>query len=527
MVGLLLLLILFGLKLSISPGVGRGSLDGNFYFQIARHVADGDGLKTSVSLYHQGLKELPHATNQNPIWPLVLGHVSRWLGLGVAASVLPKLFYLISLVLLYFVANRVAAELVGGASPVPAFRGARVLNFGHLAMLLFGLDPIYFRFTSLPYTEALAFVLLWTSLLGAVKAIHTRSFSWGLVAGGAAALAFMTRAQFIGVPVVVLAGLLMWSFASRSSWRPLLGASIACSVALLAWVAFLASWIKPFNWRVMVALAAYRETPELSPYPFRVPTDSVLELWSNRLSGALTAFRPSDPDSYVSHFGAVALLVPLAVVVWLLDRKGSVRPRWRGAMTEQPLTWMSMGIGLCLLGPLHTMHFRFFREWLFGWRHGLPLISLIIVAVPMLMLSQRKALRWLASGLVLASMLAGSVWVGRVLAGGIDPGLLEGERSLVAFLESQSSGSTPSVTSQAQTLGAFSDAGFHWIQCEEPGSQTRALLDHTSAAYVVVYPSEMGCRFYSEIAHELELVGTFGSETGFPVRLYRQREASP
>ena len=71
---LILLCLLAALKWGYNPGLGRNALDGDYYYQIARHVAEGDGLVTSVSLYHQGFKELPHPINIYPLWPLLLGY---------------------------------------------------------------------------------------------------------------------------------------------------------------------------------------------------------------------------------------------------------------------------------------------------------------------------------------------------------------------------------------------------------------------------------------------------------------------
>jgi hypothetical protein len=43
--------------------------DGLYYYQVAQHVAngDGDGLVTSVSLYGQGLRDMPTPTNAQPL----------------------------------------------------------------------------------------------------------------------------------------------------------------------------------------------------------------------------------------------------------------------------------------------------------------------------------------------------------------------------------------------------------------------------------------------------------------------------
>ena len=104
LVGLLLMLAAF--KLAFNPGLGRNSLDGDYYFQIARHVSEGNGLQTSVSLYHHGLKELPHPSNVSPLWPLTLGAAAQAVGLVRGALLLPEILYLLALVLLYRLTNR-------------------------------------------------------------------------------------------------------------------------------------------------------------------------------------------------------------------------------------------------------------------------------------------------------------------------------------------------------------------------------------------------------------------------------------
>ena len=77
-----ILLSLLTQKLAFDPEpIGHGRADGSFYYQVARHVASGDGLRTSVSLYNQGLRELPAPTTITPLWPLVLGATGRWIGL--------------------------------------------------------------------------------------------------------------------------------------------------------------------------------------------------------------------------------------------------------------------------------------------------------------------------------------------------------------------------------------------------------------------------------------------------------------
>lgn len=83
--------------------------DGAYYYQVARHVRDGDGFVTSVSLYNDGFKRLPHQALFYPLWPLLLGLTGRVLDLQLAAQILPETLYFVALALLYALANHVAS----------------------------------------------------------------------------------------------------------------------------------------------------------------------------------------------------------------------------------------------------------------------------------------------------------------------------------------------------------------------------------------------------------------------------------
>ena len=63
-------------------------VDASYYFQLARHIANGDGFVTTVSLYHEGWI-LPAKTNIYPLWPLVLGYAGRMIGIEIANEKAP------------------------------------------------------------------------------------------------------------------------------------------------------------------------------------------------------------------------------------------------------------------------------------------------------------------------------------------------------------------------------------------------------------------------------------------------------
>ena len=127
-------------------------------------VAAGDGLLTNISLYHQGLSPLPHLAPIYPLWPLLLGGVGAVVGLHTAAVWLPVLFYLASLLVLYRLTVVIASRF--GDPTLVRWRGQPILDAGHILVMLFGMNPIYFRFTSLPFTEGLGFTLAFARSLG-------------------------------------------------------------------------------------------------------------------------------------------------------------------------------------------------------------------------------------------------------------------------------------------------------------------------------------------------------------------------
>src|SRR5687767_4024743 len=65
------------LKAGFDPGLSRPCTDGDYYYQIARNVAEGHGFSTNVSLYNQGLRSFPHPINHSPMWPLTMGLLGK------------------------------------------------------------------------------------------------------------------------------------------------------------------------------------------------------------------------------------------------------------------------------------------------------------------------------------------------------------------------------------------------------------------------------------------------------------------
>jgi len=516
-----LLLVLAGLKATYNPGIGRNSLDGDFYYQIARNVAEGNGLKTNLSLYHQGLKSFPRESNIAPLWPLTLGHSGKLLGLDTATKLVPELLYLLDLVLLYLLACALAQRL--GGDPLLVRSGGTV-DFGHLAVLGFGLNPIFFEFTSLPYTEALAFFFFLAALLALDRA-RNGSLPWAAFSGGLAAAAFMTRAQMIGILVAVPLTLALMSKRQRPLLLSTGVAVLAAVVVLLPWVLFLLTFVEPFNPRVMISLGIYRETPELPPFNQTVAIHGFGDRIRTVLMGLTTAFDPRNGNSYLASFSWAAWLVPIALIQLVVQPARLKKGLQRVFDAQYSLPVATFLAAAAMLAPLHNRRAIYFKEWLFGFRHGLPMMLLILIAFILLWQYNGRILRITALCLFSAGVLFSAVRVQQIHARPVPSGLLGPEAELVEWLAQQPEPPVV-ITSNAQTLAAFSEAGFHWTSCQASPESTKMLLSLAGADYVLLYPREERCSFLEGLQDDLELFKVFRHEL-FQVGVLRPRIATP
>lgn len=505
--------------------------DGGSYFQIARHVAEGDGLVTSVSLYHQGLKHLPSPTTIYPLWPLVLGLTGRLIGLERAARVLPEMLYLIDLALLYALTRRLAS--VWGC-PGGRISARLPIDLGHVAVLLLGLNAIFVRYSSLPYTEPLALGLTFGALLLLDRRATTGSALASALAGACAGAAYLTRTSMIVVPVAVVGALLVSHRRDRASWRAAAWAAAGAAVVVLPWLVHLASFVEHLHPMMLVdVFTVHRETPELDPVVWIVPIRSASDLWSFVVDGLVAAFRPGGP-SYARSFGAVVYAVPLAVVCLLASR------RLRAAFVASDGRELIAGTALCGLGlavMAHAAHSEsdFALRWAFHHRHGLPFVLLIVSALACLLPlvatganggtadSGRGA--WLLRLVVLSMIVLSIAGSGpRAYAEFFHPrgrSPTPAEVDLAAWLAAQPR--TPVViASRAPKYAVTSRAAFHWIGCSDDPEQVRRLFRHAGADYLVVRRSDRRCSFMRGLDPELELVESFRRGRP-PLQLYRWR----
>ncbi|MCZ6464677.1 MAG: hypothetical protein O7A09_10105 [Proteobacteria bacterium] len=497
------------MKLATNPDPsGSEAGDGWGYLDVARHVAEGDGLVTSVSVWHMGLDPLPHPSTLYPLWPLLLGNAARTVGLDTAARALPELLYLLSLGLLYLLALRLAETW--GTATIAIGRLPPTLNVGHVAILVFGLSPVYARHTSLPFAEGLAFTLSFAALLALSGTRGRRPALWAALAGVLGGLAYLTRSQLIAVPLAVTASL-VWVGLHRPRLRVAAGVSAVAAVAVcVPWIVHLVSVASPFEPRMLLDFAAYRGTPELAPLERLVPTDSVGAFLLDRAGGLLVAFHPWRPDSYVASIGPIAYLVPLAALALLVTagRRVHALSQEEGSVA----TLATMLVGLAALALTHASHGVWPAEWQFHWRAGLPLVFLIVPALAYL-LPRREVPRagWRIAGLLLTAGSLVYLVLGLPLhVGWRNTPASPAEVALSRWLDVQQP-LPVSLSTRARPLSVTGRSNFHWIRCADSWAQTERYFEVLGTDYLIVYGHDERCRFLAGLDPAREPVASFGA----------------
>jgi len=509
-VGLALILLpLLALKMSFNPSP-LGDLkrdDGAFYYQIARHVAEGDGLQTSVSLYHWGLRHLPHPSFSYPLWTLLLGTVGRIMGLPTAAQMLPELFYFTALVLLYGVAQGVAGFWDGDEQVLVA-RWLR-LNAGHWAVVLFGLNPVFFEFTSLPFAEGLAFSIAFGALLLVPRSPAARGFmARGAIAGFAAALSYLARSQMLGLPAALVGAMGLAGLRERAYWRAALACLLISTTVIFLWAVYVFRSVDHFAPMLLIDHTSLHESPELAPHLWLVEKPFVWDYVKDCIYGLGVAFDPTSPFSYVRSFGPAAYLVPLSILFLAAHRR-----RWRAAVASLrdpafvPVAAALLS-GLAALVPVHNLHSFRWGGWFFQFRHGLPLIFPVVVAIPYLM-TRNRMMRAVVILLLAASVSMNGYQLLRILAAP-QPAPTASQRALSQWIDEQPR--TPVFLSTvAAPLGALTRGSFHWIMCDDLGEQTREYFNHLGVDYLVTTDSDRVCPFFTDVKESLEEIRSFGT----------------
>jgi hypothetical protein len=472
----LLLAPLLALHLRYLPLRGPYSLDGSYYLQAARSVAEENRLLTSVSLYHEGLLPLPGPWFLYPVWPILLGVVAKATGLVAAANALPSALYVIDLVLFALVGRRMQRRL-GGQTKDDS------LDAGHLAALLVGLNFSFFMATAYPYTEGLAFALALASLLVLDRYDEWPLLRWAGGAGVLAGLSMLTRYQMVALPLAGALALLLVRAARRG--LPVYAAAVV--IVVTPWLLYGQSLM-----HLRAGIPYYDEWVHASGL-----TGNIVQVFH----GLAVAFDPFSRASYFTTFGAAVLLVPLALFA---------RPR----VALLPLAMVFTGL---LASPM-LAHFESIRfdHWLFGERHGLIFLFAIVAALAYCAAAS-KGIRYASIALALLAIVPGThAIVSTPTPPGHGPS--RGETALIAWL-SEHAPRAALLTTNAQILSVYTRNPLHWTDCNVTPAQTELMLHKLPIEYVIVYANERHCPFVQNLGDVLTQVATFDDDV-VPVYLF-------
>lgn len=382
-----ILALLVPVQVLLTAGTADMNVDGGYYLDVAMHLRDGLGLVSDVSLYHAGFPSFPHPTPIYPLWPWLLGLAGRLVEITWAAHWLPFACWVLSLVGAWAFGRRL--------SPEPLL-GVVGLHGGHLLALLLGLQREYSRFAAQPYTEALAYALLF-GFLWRLAAMEGRLRD-GLELGIWLSLICLTRSQLFVAPVAVAMALGLLLLVGGERGRRWLGpGAVAFGVvglSLAAWWLHSRSFLPEASPLVLLRFDQAQVSDVLAPIDVIAPTDGPVDFVLDRLGGLAVAYGSAGwTSSYARGFFLLHWALPLglllALPLVLRLRRAEVLAWLRG---PRALPWLVLGLlALGGLASVHLPHKQGFGTWYFHRRHA---IISILAFYPCLLLLLRHPGAW-------------------------------------------------------------------------------------------------------------------------------------
>lgn len=482
-------------------------IDGGLYFDVAMNVRDGQGLVSDIALFNSAFTDLPHPTVLYPLWPMMLGWMARFFPLWELSIWLPTVLFGVSLLLLYRLVNRLF--------PGPIFPDVWVpLNAGHAAVMIFGSAEAYMIHTSRPFSEGLAFVILFLTLLRVKSLFEKVSPYLGFEVGIWLGLLVLARSQLILVWMALFPVLLLRLLGSerRRWWLPTTLLLIGLGLVIGEQLLFFATFMPDPAFLYLMRFDLFRDPSPLHVVPVLVQTNGLWDYLQDRAAGIPIAFGVGR-KGYVHSFGPISMVLPLSLPFALLGLMRWVGPAWTrfqarpsfwSWLKEQAIVQEKYGywvfLGLMSLGgflSLHTIHKANFAEWNFGTRHALTAFFLFF-AVFLGMTRQPVLGRSVALVLLVASTginldhASDRVKRQKQIESTWQPEL---NRDIVAFLE-RIQLQEPRVRVIApdmriQRFGAFtSGIGYYWMYQKTTLEELDYLCHELGARYLLL-PSSM------------------------------------
>ncbi len=465
-------------------------IDGGVYLDVARHVRDGHGLVASLSPYNAGYPSFPYPSAIYPLWPTILGLVSRFVPMEEAAHLLPFSCYMLA-GLAWFLVGRALA-------PTPLLGGWRGLHGGHVAALAFWLNPVLTAWSVRPYTEPLAWLLVGIAVWRMLVRGGDGRLSAAAEIGVWVALPYFARAQLILLPMALAAGLGAWVLLGPDRKHRIVWSLVALApsvVLLAAWYGWLTTFLHDPSPSMLVRFDSAHATDALPAVPVMVETDGLVDLLRDRATGFPLAWGRSD-KSWDEVFKGLQYLLPLAGVVAALSapwtgRAGARRlwAKWRAPEGAAHLTLLAFAIGALL--SIHLVHKQFSSPWYFDQREGF--VAFPAFLVPGLWLLRRGVVARLLAGACFLLALHGgraNFEAGITLSRGAPP--TPAHDRLATWLSGQAEGrSTPLVVAVEEGLAQrvawqTENVGVHWVSTRS-ATETVMVMMSTLGAEMLVY----------------------------------------
>ena len=463
------------------------NVDGGYYLDVAMHVRDGHGLVSDVSLYHAGFPHFPHLTPIYPLWPWLLGTVGRVVEITAAAHWLPAFFWLAAVLLAWAFGRR----LVQGP-----LLGVRDLNGGHLLALLLATQGELSRFCTWPYTEGLAYTLLF-GLLWRLCGMSGRLRD-GLELGVWLALICLCRSQLFVAPMAIfpVLGLLALLGGPRGRrWLP--AGALALGVVLTAlgvWWAHSRTFVPDASLFTLLRFDQAQVNHVLDPITVMAPTDGPLDFLVDRLQGVAVAYGADGwGRSYARGFFLLQWTLPLAALLVLTRLRGLSWDRLRTWLAgPQALPWLVLGLlALGGLASVHLPHKEGFGTWYFHRRHA---IIALLAFFPCLLVMVQHPWRRVRQAAALLLVLQGGFWVESL------PGRFEDARSeaeadrrdavLAAWLQARASAEAPLIVvinavKPTELAWRTDHVGYHWFYERSQPRDVERMFDELGAELLI------------------------------------------
>lgn len=469
-------------------------VDGGLYLEVAKHVRDGHGLVTNLSLYHSGYERFPHPTSLYPLWPWILGMGGRLVDIDLLAHWLPVTLSLAAVFAAFLFGRRLWPEPMF-PDDLPG------LHAGHVFALGLAVQHEFLWYSVLPYTEPLAWLLVFGLLWRVVQKGPDLGWGWAVEIGVWLSLLYLVRFQLM-VALMAMAA----AYAIRIALGPQRGRLLAhATVALGIPVAVMAAWF--LHIRTFVADAGLgsllrfdqnRSNHLLSEIDIIVDTPGPLWLLLDRASGIPVAWDPASGSSYTGSYyamhWALAAAIPFAVVavVQTLRRDGWAPVRDRLRRPEGAHWFFVLLFATGALLSVHAIHKHYNGSWYFGSRQGLTSLPAFLLPMAWLLRHEKRLARLF--GIVVLSTVAmvgtQRVWDYGTVAPTVQR---EGDRfdELIPWLEKHKGPDGRLIvavdSAQVQRLAwQTEDIGYHWIQAATPYTDIVAMTDRLGARYVIV-----------------------------------------